>query len=45
MREFIRQVDENPVSYEELMTDLEERRQETLREIELESNKAKPQRS
>jgi len=33
MREFIRKVDENPVSYEELMADLEERRQEALREI------------
>ena len=32
MREFIRKVDENPVSYEELMADLEERRLETILE-------------
>jgi len=45
MREFIRKVDENPVSYEELLADLEERRQEALREIELQNKTANSQRS
>jgi len=42
MREFIRKVDENPVSYEELMADLEVIRVDTLREIAEEQKQLAP---